>query len=81
MLGASFRLHSSEEADPRRMRKGQLVIARIATTLSLDRDAGSLPRKENIAIIILQMGRPSPADQGYCVTPFVLLRRVSEIFS
>jgi hypothetical protein len=29
-----------------------LVIACLATTLSLDQDAGSLPRKENIAIII-----------------------------
>jgi hypothetical protein len=51
MLWASFGLHSSEEADPHRMRKGQLVIARIATTLSLDRDAGSLPGKENVAVI------------------------------
>jgi hypothetical protein len=63
------------------MRKGQLVIVCIATTLSLDCDAGSLPRKENIAIIILQMGCPSPADQSYCVIPFMLLQRVSEIFS
>jgi hypothetical protein len=81
MLGASFHLHSSEEADPRRMRKGHAHHYPLATTLSLDHDAGSLPGRENIAIIILPMRHLSPADQEYCITPFVLLRRASEIFS
>jgi len=63
------------------MRKGHAHHFPLVTTLSLDRNAGSLPGKENIAIIILPMSRPCPADQDYCITPFVLPQRVSEIFS
>jgi hypothetical protein len=36
---------------------------------------------QNIAIIILPMDRLSAADLDYCVTPFVLLQRMSKIFS